>query len=72
MIVNCQVVNRSSAVFHFADCINIPFQRDNKQLNKFTTRDADYRKVLNAVATCINHSVKQKISIREHNESSRF
>lgn len=65
-------MNRRSAVFHFADCKNIPFQRDHKQLNKFTTKDADYRKVLNAVSTCIDHSVKQKVSIRKHNESSRF
>ncbi|KAI9764205.1 MAG: hypothetical protein M1840_008595 [Geoglossum simile] len=55
----------------------MPFQRDQKQLNKFSSRDTDYEKVLNAITTCIRVGKKEtrKAAICEqpgHSEERRL
>lgn len=57
-----QVVEKSSATFEYSDCKNMPFQRNHKNLNKFVDRDTDYRKVLNAITTCIERTGNFTIS----------
>jgi ankyrin repeat protein len=46
------VVQRTSASLDLSNARNIPLNRDHKGLNKFDTRDTDYKKVLQAIKDC--------------------
>ncbi|KAI9737303.1 MAG: hypothetical protein M1818_005836 [Claussenomyces sp. TS43310] len=54
------VVDEDSATFDFARSRKIPLHRDHKRLNKFESRDADYKKVREAFIACVEVSLKRQ------------
>jgi hypothetical protein len=55
-------VKKDSATFEYLDCRNMPLQRNHKRLNKFINRDTDYTKVLKAIKSCIEKTVRLSAS----------